>query len=87
MYMKNKLFWINFFVWIKLWMGEVLCGIFFFYYMKKVFICMFFGILCMVNNVELGLFLVLYFGMNVYFSLLILKKVGRENVICYENFY
>lgn len=45
----------------------------------------------MANNAESGLPLVLYIyihiGMNAHFSSLILKKVGRENVICYENLY
>lgn len=87
MYTKNKLFRINSFAWIKPWMGEVPCGIFSPYHMKKALTRTLFGTLCMANNAESGLPLVLYFGMNAHFSSLILKKVGRENVICYENLY
>lgn len=32
-------------------------------------------------------YIYMYIGMNAHFSSLILKKVGRENVICYENLY
>lgn len=63
------------------------CGIFSPYHMKKALTRTLFGTLCMANNAESGLPLVLYFGMNAHFSSLILKKVGRENVICYENLY
>lgn len=87
MYTKNKLFRINSFAWIKPWMGEVPCGIFSPYHMEKALTRTLFGTLCMANNAESGLPLVLYFGMNAHFSSLILKKVGRENVICYENLY
>lgn len=65
------------------------CGIFSHYHMKKALTRTLFGTLCMANNAESGLPLVfyMYFGMNAHFSSLILKKVGRENVICYENLY
>lgn len=88
MYTKDKLFRINSFAWIKPWMGEVPCGIFSPYHMKRALTRTLFGTLCMANNAESGLPLVLYIyihiGMNAHFSSLILKKVGRENVICYE---
>lgn len=69
------------------------CGIFSPYHMKKALTRTLCGTLCMANNAESGLPLVLYIyiymyiGMNAHFSSLILKKVGRENVICYENLY
>lgn len=58
MYTKNKL--INSFAWIKPWMGEVPCGIFSPYHMKKALTRTLFGTLCMANNAESGLPLMLY---------------------------
>lgn len=58
MYTKNKL--INSFAWIKPWMGEVPCGIFSPYHMKKALTRTLFGTLRMANNAESGLPLMLY---------------------------
>lgn len=60
MYTKDKLFRINSFAWIKPWMGEVPCGIFSPYHMKKALTRTLFGTLCMASNAEPALPLVLY---------------------------